>query len=66
VSPRTVLILSVVGTAIAGADGYYQIHTSGILDARYWVGMAFAALAPVGSYLMGLVQTAPWDKPRQP
>jgi hypothetical protein len=62
VSPRTVLILSLVGTAIAGADGYYQIHTNGPLDARYWIGLAFASLAPVGSYLMGLVQTSPWDK----
>jgi hypothetical protein len=64
--PRTVMILSIAGIAIGGADGYWQIHSGSALDIKFWVGMAFGTLGPVGSYLVGLAQKAPWDAPKQP
>lgn len=63
-SPKTVMILSLAGIAIGGADGYYQIHQSATLDLHFWLGLAFAAVAPVGSYLVGLAQKAPWEQPK--
>lgn len=62
--PKTVMILSLVGIAIGGADGYWQIHSAAALDIRFWIGMTFASVAPVGAYLVGLSQKAPWDKPK--
>jgi len=61
-SPTTVLVLSILGTAIVGADVYYQVHSTGPFNAQWYVGIAAAALSPVGSYLVGLVSKTPAEK----
>lgn len=57
-NPRQIFWLSVVGLAIGGADGYWQIHSAGPYLAPFYLGLAFAAVAPVGSYFIGLSQSA--------
>lgn len=61
-SPMTVLVLSILGIAIGGADVYYQVHSTGPFNAQWYVGIAAAAIAPVGSYLVGLVSKTPAEK----
>jgi hypothetical protein len=60
-STQMVMILSLAGMAIGGADGYWQIHSAGPLDMKFYIGLIFGSLAPVGAYLVGLAQKAPWD-----
>ena len=60
-NPNLVFWLSILGIAIGGADGYWQIHSgTSVIDAKFYVGLAFASLAPVGTYFVGLTQKAPW------
>jgi hypothetical protein len=63
-NPNTVFWLSILGVAIGGADGYWQVHSTGsyVLDAKFYIGMAFAAVGPVGAYFVGLAQKSPWEK----
>jgi hypothetical protein len=62
VSQNVVFVLSVVGIAIGGADGYWQIHSNiPVLDAKFYVGLLFGTIAPVGTYLVGLTQRSPWE-----
>lgn len=57
-NPRQIFWLSVVGLAIGGADGYWQIHSAGPFVLPFYLGLAFAAVAPVGSYFIGLSQSS--------
>ena len=63
-NPNMVFWLSILGIAIGGGDAYWQVHSTGsyVLDAKFWIGMAFAAVSPVGAYFVGLVQKSPWEK----
>lgn len=61
-SPMTVLVLSIIGIAIGGADVYYQVHSTGPFTVQWYIGLAMSALAPVGSYLVGLASKTPAEK----
>ncbi len=62
------MILSCVGVFIGGTTAYYQAidPTKVVFDVRFWVGLAFAGLAPLGAYFFGLAQRAPWEAPTLP
>jgi len=53
---RKVFWLTVAGLLIGGSDQYFQVHLGGPYGVQYWLGMVFAGLVPVGSYLIGLAQ----------
>jgi hypothetical protein len=58
----TKLVLSIMGTFIVGAGGYYQVHSAGPFDTPFWISFAMAGVIPLGTYFLGLAQKAPWDK----
>lgn len=66
---RKVFWLTVCGLLIGGADQYFQVHLGGPYGFQYWLGMAFAALVPVGAYFVGLAQprvSASYNGPAEP
>ncbi len=58
------LILSCAGVFLGGSGASYQVHTTDVMNARFWIGLAFAGLIPLGTYFVGLSQKAPWDGPK--
>lgn len=60
-STTTKLILSCVGVFFGGTGVYWQTHSTDAFNARLWIGLIMAGVIPLGSYLIGLAQKAPWD-----
>jgi hypothetical protein len=56
-SPK--VALSLAGTFLIGLTGYYELHRADPLDARFWIALVMAGLAPIGSYLLGYNQVNP-------
>ena len=57
------LSLSIIGTFIVSAGGYYQVHSAGPFNTSFWISFTMAGVIPLGTYFLGLAQKAPWDKP---
>lgn len=58
------VILSCVGVFIGGITSYYEVHSAPgdvVVSSKFWIGMAMAGLAPLGSFFLGLLQKSPWD-----
>ena len=45
--------------AIGGAAGFWTIHQNDPMSSKFWIGMLFATLSPIGTYLGGLFQNKP-------
>ncbi len=61
---KSKIVLSILGSLIVGASQYYSAHSGDVMDIRFWLGLLFASLAPVGTYLMGFYQLNPGNQPK--